>query len=1029
MNISEIAFHYRKLVGLVMIIFVLFGAYSYVTLPSREDPQITIREAVVTTTYPGLNPERVEELITVKLERAIRKIPELKEIRSSSTAGRSTIHVVIEDKYFDLDMIWQDLRDKVAEARAELPTGTGAPHINDTFGDVAVITLALTADGFDMAAMHDMSKHVRDVLYGVEGTKKIEIWGVQDERIFLEVSNARLAQLGFGPEQIAAALERQNIIQPGGFVDTGAARFIIEPTGNFTSLDEIGETLIAHPVTGDLTPVSDLVTISRGYIDPPVRTSYFNGKPAVILAISMLDGGNVLEYAPRMRAAISDVTATMPVGMALDIATYQADQVEATVKGVSSSVVQTLLIVLVVVMLFLGVRTGLIVGAIVPFVMLTTVALMQFTGLELERMSLATLIIALGLLVDNGIVIAEDFKRRLELGNSRDEALRACGKELAVPLFISSLTTILVFLPLMLAQHAAGEYTRSISLVILLSLLTSWVLALCVTPVLCYFFIRVDVHAEGTDAGEGQDVAVPATGILGDLYRRYEAFLHLILRARTVFVAVIIAVFIGSLALMGLVPQQFFPDSDRAQVLVYVELPAGTSTRTTDRRMRDVFAWLNTDAVAAHATSYSGYVGYGGPRFVLSLSPEDPADNTGFLVLNIDDPDNIDDTIDELRIGFRENFPDMFVRVTRMFLGPSDSSKLEVQVKGPDADILFQKAQDLQALLRSVPGTIDIRTNWQNRITKVVVKVDQQRARRAGVTSTDIAQSMDAYFSGTHVTEFRDGDDIIPIIMRADADERFNLDRMRSLNVYSEGRGTNVPLFQIAEFEPRNQYARIEREDMFRTITVEAKSLTLTSEDLQKLIASDIEALGADLPLNHHIEYDGVIAESVEAQKALQANIPIVIGLIILLLVAQFNSYRKPIIIVLTIPLIMTGTAIGLLVTGSAFGFMVTLGIYSLAGIIINNAIVLIDRIDIEKADGKSDYDAVVSACITRLRPIVMTTITTVLGLLPLIVSRDPLFYGMANAMVFGLAVGTILTLGVVPVLYSLLYGVKKDTQ
>lgn len=1023
MNITEIAFRYQKPVFMVFIALLFYGAISYFTLPAREDPEIKIREAIVITNYPGLNAERVEQLITKKLEREIRAIAEVKEIRSSSVTGQSIIHVDLQDQYFNLDDIWQDLRNKVANAQSQLPDGTIPSIINDEFGDVAVATLALTADDFDMAALYDKAKHIRDVLYRVKGTKKIDILGVQDERIFMEISNAKLAQLGITPGALINILQSQNIIRPGGTLDTGSKSFVIEPTGNFDHFDDIGKTLISLPGTGDILALSDLVDIRRDFIDPPQNTSYFNGKRAIIFAISMLPGNNILEYAPRLENTINETENILPVGMNLDVATFQAEQVQNTVYGVSMNVVQTLAIVLVVVMLFLGMRTGLIVGAIVPFVILTTLAIMNINGMELERMSLATLIIALGLLIDNGIVIAEDFKRRLEEGITRDNALKQCGSELATPLFISSLTTILVFLPLMLAEHVAGEYTRSISLVIMISLLSSWVLAMCITPILCYYFLKVDPNEKKSSEQKSQK------SFMDKVYESYAGLLHWVLRFKALFLTAVICVFIGSITLMGFVPQQFFPDSDRAQVLIYTQLPAGTTSRTTDARMQDMFKLFNNKEEYPHVESFLGYVGYGGPRFVLSLSPEDPAENKGFVVLNVAGAENMQATIEKVRKDAMNHFPDMLVRAGRMFLGPTDSSKLEVQVKGPDADVLYKTAKEIEALFRDVPSTIDIRNNWENRTTKIVVKVDQQRARRAGVTSADIAASMGAFFNGTVVTEFREGDDIIPIIFRADAQERFNLDRMRSMNVYSSARNTNIPLFQIADFVPDNQYARIDRENMFRTITIEGKNTAMTAEDMKAFVDPKIQEINQSLPLNHWIEYDGVIAESASAQEALSANIPIVLCLVVVLLVIQFNSFLRPVIIVLTIPLSLIGAVVGLLLTGSFFGFMVTLGFYSLAGIIINNGIVLIDRIDIERRNGASDYDALVKACVMRLRPITMTTITTILGLLPLILSHDPLFYGMSNAMAFGLGVGTILTLGVVPVLYAMFFKIKSPQK
>jgi len=1019
MNLTQLAFRYQRVVFMLLTLLIVYGAYSYFTLPAREDPEITIREATVTTRFPGLSPERMELLITRTLEEYIRRIPEIKKITSSSLTGLSVIHVEIQDRYFDLDTIWTDLRNKVEEAALELPAGTQTPQVNDEFGGVSVITLALTANGYTFGEMFDIAKVVRDRLYQVKGTKKIELYGVQPERIYLETTNARMAQFGVTPNELYNILEAQNIILPGGEIDTGESAFMIEPTGNFESVADIENLLIGIPGVQYSVPLKDLLTVKRAPIDPPFQTAYFNGIPAIMLGISMLSAENVLSYAPRMKAKIEQIQQTLPVGYTLNIATYQADQVAKTVYGVSTSVLQTLAIVLAVVMLFLGIRTGLIVGTIVPVTMLVTLAIMNFTGMTLERMSLATLIISLGLLVDNGIVIAEDFKRRLEQGIDRITALTEGGRELAFPLLTSSLTTILVFMPLMLAEHVAGEYTRSISLVILIALLSSWFLALTVTPILCYHFLKV------SSKSSAEETAAESTEQQGWITNGYKNLLIGFLRFRALFVLMIGGVLVAGIIAATYVPEQFFPDSDRTQLLVYTQLPADTSMRTNDQRMQEVFTWLQNKEMFPQIQSFAGYVGFGGPRFVLSLSPEDPADNIGFIVLNVATQAEVGELMQTLREQFPHAFPDMFVRIKRMFLGPSESGKIEVRISGPDRDVLYNRAKLVEAVFRETPGMLDVYNDWQNRVVKIKVNIDQQRARRVGITSRDVASVLQSYFSGNVASDFREDDDIIPIVFRADDQERFNLDRVLTLNVYSSTQNISVPLFQIADFEASNEYARIEHRDLFRTITIEAKHEWLPVADILKAVTPGVEKAMADLPPNHEWLFGGVLEDSNEAQAALMAYVPLCVGLIILLLILQFNSYRKPLIILLTIPLAMVGAFFGLLITQSFMGFMVTLGLYSLAGIIINNAIVLIDRIDIELAAGREPFDAVISACVQRLRPIVMTTITTVLGLLPLILSRDPLFYGMSNAIAFGLGLGTLLTLGFVPVLYSFFYRVK----
>lgn len=1015
MNITQLAFTYRKSVFLIIAVLLINGLFAYFTLPSQEDPTITIREAIVSTSYPGMAPDRIEQLITKKLEEEIKKIPEVKEIKSSSATGISIIHVKVYDRYFNLDAIWQNLRNKVAAAHNRMPSGTHQPFVNDEFGDVSVVTLALTTDGFDLGQMHNMAQHIRDTLYGVAGTKKIEILGRQEERIFLEASNAKLSQLGISPQSLINELQKQNIVRSGGQVNTGAISFIVEPSGNFDSIEDIGNTYINIPNSEDFISLKDVVTLRRDFIDPPNKPAYQNGQPAIFFAISMLPQDNILEYAPRVIDKVNEIEGSLPIGYNIEVATYQAEQVEKTINGVSVNVLQTLAIVLVVVILFLGLRTGLVVGAIVPCVMLTTLSIMYFSGMKLERMSLATLIISLGLLVDNGIVIAEDFKRRLEDGIDRYNAMLQGSKELAIPLLSSSVTTILFFLPLMLAEHVAGEYTRSISLVILITLLTSWILALCVTPLLCYFFITLPKESESK--GSEAKSTKPSK-----FYRYYEKFLHWLLEHKALFMSAMLVLFIGSIISMKFVAKQFFPDSDRTQILVNIDLPNGTSATETNRQMKDIFTWLKDDTRFDFINSYSAYIGFGGPRFVMSLNPEDPAQNKAFMVLNVEDGTDISATVLMLDREIEHDFPNVNARVKKMFLGPSDSSTIKIQVKGPDKDVIYKKAQQIMAVLHDVPNTLDVRTDWENLITKLDVQIDQHRAKRSGLTSDEIAQALEAYFSGSKITEFREGDNIIPVVLRAELAERESLDRVRTMNIYSNKTGQTVPLFQVADFAAYNQFSIVHHEDLFRTISIQARNTEMAAEDLKLIIDEKIQALAADLPINHNIEYDGVIKESKAAQKALGASMPIVLGLILILLVAQFNSFRQAAVITLTIPLSFIGAVLGLFIMQAPFGFMVTLGLYSLAGIIINNAIVLIDRIKIETASGKSEYQAVVDACLTRLRPIAMTTITTVMGLLPLIIGKDPLFYGMANVIAFGLGIGTILTLAVVPALYCGFY-------
>ena len=1027
MNLTLLAFRYQRLTLMIVGALMVLGGVSYFSLPATEDPQLTIREAIITTAYPGMSPERVERLITKPLEEAIVQVPEIEEVRSVSQAGLSIIYPKVYDKYFDLDRIFTDLRDRVRDATPNLPDGTRPPLVNDDFGDVAVVTAALTAPDFETATLVDIANHVRDQLYAIPGTKRVDVLGIQEERIYVEVSNARLAGLGLTVDQLAGILADQNIISSGGEIDSGGRSFVVEPTGNFEDIVQIRQLPIPLPDNAGTIRLGDVAEVHRGTIDPPERKAYFNGEPAIIFSIAMDRGRSVLDYGVIVKKRLHELEATLPVGFQIGIATYQAEQVANAVYGVSINVLQTLFIVLAVVVLFLGLRTGLIVGTIVPAVMLITLAIMAFTGMTLERMSLATLVIALGLLVDNGIVVAEDFKRRLEEGADRDEALRLVGKELTVPLLTSSLTTILVFLPLMLAQHSAGEYTRSISLVILISLLTSWLLAMTVTPLLCHHFIRVEATQSDNPASARDNFM---KRIFHWMDTRYESILRGVLAHRGVFLCLMAALLFSAVAGIAFVPKKFFPDSDRAQITATIDLPAGVSSRVTDDAVRRIFEALDDKDRFPHIGSVSGYVGFGGPRFVLSLTPIDPAPNKAFFVFNVDSPRHLDATEATLREVFLANFPDLQARPAKMFLGPSDSTKLEYQLRGPDADFLFEQATRLEAIFAAIPGAIDIRHDWENRVPKINVEVDQTSARRVGITSADVSASLDQYFSGRVISEFREGDSTFPIIARAEEAERFNLDRLKTLNIYPQRSADPVPLMQIADFRIENEFARIARRDLSRAITVEARNTTLSAEDMDGLVSEEIAAFRQALPPGYELVSEGVIKESAEGQAALTKNVPLCFAIITVLLVGQFNSFKRTAIILITLPLILIGAVAGLYLFRENFGFMIILGLYALMGILMNNAIVLIDRIDIERSEAsQSDLEAIVSACVRRLKPIVMTTLTTVVGLSPLIITGDALFAGMSAAIGIGLFVGTVLTLGVVPVLFSLFFGISPSEK
>lgn len=1011
--LTQVAAQRQRLVFAIIFVLMALGVASYFTLPASEDPKLTIREAVVTVVYPGLTPERVERLISKPIERAVRQVEEVDEVESSSLPGVAIVRASVAPTHYDLDQIWDDLRDKVEDVRGELPDGAHEPVIIDTVGDVAVVTTALLAPGFSLGEIEDMAAHVRDRLYSVEGVKRVDILGNVPERIEVRLDDARLAAIGVTPQVVAATLQARNVIRPGGEIDLGARALVIEPTGDYSSLEGVGETLIPT-AQGQMVPLRDIAAVERVAMTSPPERAYVNGEAAVVLAVYMMDGTRVLEFGPRVLSRIEELSDGLPVGAQLTTVTNQAEQVGRAVFGVTINVGQTLLLVCGIVILLLGLRAGLIVGALMPAVMLATIALFGLFGVSLERMSLATLIIALGIFVDNGIVVAEDFKRRLGEGASRKDAAEGVGRDLAFPLLASTLVTILAFLPLMLAPSEAGEYTRSISVVVAISLSISWMMAMTFTPILCSYFLK----APEPDAP--RPLAERAFDPIKSVYR---GLLTRALAHRGIVLMVTAASLALGIAGIATAPKKFFPDSDRAQILAYIDLPAGVTADRTNEVVQQLVGTIENEGFD-WLDSHVAYVGFGGPRFVLSLTPVDPAPNRAFIVLNVDSSETMDRAINELRTLVDGRFPEIQSSIGRMFLGPADSNVIDVELSGPDADYLYDAAGQVEALLASVPGAYDISHDWENRVPRLVIDVDQARARDAGVSSAVIAEALSRTVSGVPVTQFREGDDTIPITLRGEEALRSDPTVLETLPIASASGGT-VPLSQVANIAVVNGFARIERQDLTRAITVEGKSSVMAAEDIAAYISDGLAALSAMLPPGHAVQIVGVVQDSAESGSSLAVNFPLCFGLIALLLITQFNSYRRALILGLIMPLVITGVALGLRVMGANFGFMPILGILALFGIILNNAIVLLDRIDLERKAGAEGVDAIVDACTQRLRPIMMTVITTVLGLLPLLIARDPLFYGFASVVAFGLVVGSVLTLGVLPILYSLLIGTK----
>ncbi|HSC27814.1 MAG TPA: efflux RND transporter permease subunit [Vicinamibacterales bacterium] len=1016
---TRLAIEKNRITAVALAIVIVGGVWAYTGMSRAEDPGFIIRTAQVLTLFPGASPERVEDLVTDTLEEAIQEIPELDFIASVSKTGVSIVMVNIREEFREMRPIWDDLRRKVDRVRPELPENVVGPTVNDEFGDVFGIVITLTGAGFSYAELKSVADDVRDALLRVGDVAKVDIYGAQEERVFVDYDNARLAEFGLSPLQLQQILQSANIIIPGGNVSTGVERIVLEPSGNFESIDDLRRTVVTLPGRQQVVYLEDLAQIYRGYIDPPSSRMRASGVPALGLAISMRDGGNIITLGEGVSRELERLQAAYPIGIEFDVVAFQPEIVDRKVDEFVGSLLQAVVIVLVVLLLFLGLRTGLVVAALVPMAMLMALLVMSFLGIGLDQMSLASLIIALGMLVDNAIVMAESIMVQMSEGRTRVDAAIDSASELRIPLLISSLTTAAAFLPIFLARSSTGEYTAPLFKVVTITLLSSWVLALTMTPLLCVLFLRVKAVER-------------AAGYETRFYRVYRGVLLAGLRHRAAALAMVAAVF--ALALQGLafVPNVFFPPSDKAIFTAEFELPSGTSIERTEQVVREIDAFIARDLRADTGrrdgvTNWATFIGRGGPRFYLAYNPEPGSPDYAFSILNATSRTVITgELIPRIEAFCLERFPDVEVTLNPLQLGPPVVAPVQVRLSGRDPEALFDIVERVKTRLRAIEGTKGIQDDWGPRSKKLLVRIDQPRARRAGVTNQDIAISLQTALSGFETTQFREEDELIPVSLRSSLASQTDVSTLMSLNVYAQATGQSVPLLQVADVDVVWEAGRIRRRNRLKTVTVSSELQPgATASPIVAELRPWLEEERRGWALGYLYEFGGEEETSVEANQSIGEQVPIGGFIILLLLIVQFNSIRRTLIILLTIPLGLIGVVIGLIVAQSYFGFMTLLGIIALAGIVINNAIVLIDRIGIEiETNGLEPARAVLEASQRRLRPILLTTATTVAGLLPLWFGGGPMWEPMAIAIIFGLIFATVLTLGVVPILYSLFFRV-----
>ncbi len=1018
MTLTRLAVENNRVTWVVLAVIILAGLQAFMNMPRAYDPGFIIRTAQVVTYFPGAAAERVEALVSSPIEEVVKELPELDFVQSESRSGVSIVSVNIRESYSAMRPIWDNLRRKIDSVADELPAGVSTPQVNDDFGDVYGIVVGLTGEGFTFSELDTISDEAKAVFLQLRDTAKVEILGVQEERVFVEYNNARLADLGLSPGLLTQILEERNIVVSGGSFKLGDERISLEPSGNFESIEEIGETLLRLPETNQLFQLRDVATLSRSYVDPPEELVSINGAPGIAIAIAMREGGNNIELGRAVKNAIADFYDTYPIGIEFKLVNFSPQEVEDKVKGFVANLMQAIGVVSLVMLATLGLRTGLVVSSLIPITMLLSIIVMSSLNIGLDQISLAALIIALGMLVDNGIVMSENIMVRMEKGQSSFEAALSSSAELRTPLLTASLTTAAAFLPIYLAESSVGEFTASLFKVVTITLLSSWVVSLTIIPLLCVLFLRVKA-----DAG-----AAPSK--MEGLYRRG---LNGLLRYRTATLLLTAVVFVVALRGFEFVPKLFFPPSDRSYFTVEFESPTGTSIDKTHKIVAEVEQYLarlkadpNSDSAVR---DWVTYVGSGGPRFVLSHNPVPPTPSFALMVVNTSSPGAIASIRRELEEFTEDRYPDLELKTRLIENGPAVDNPVEIRLSGTDSTALFNAVDAVKKQYQDVGGLRNISDDWGQRQKKIEVRINQARAVRVGITNQDIALSMQAGLTGIQLTEYREGEDVIPVVLRSKASTLHDINKVSSLSVYNQSSGQAVPLRQVADVKLVWDIAKVYRSDGVRTVAVGAQlEPGVTAADRMLLIGPWLEAQREIWGPSVGIELGGESESSGDANEAIGAKLPIAAFIILLLLVGQFNSLRKLVIILTTIPLGLIGVVASLLLGQSFFGFMTLLGVVSLAGIVINNAIVLLERIGLELAAGESHLDAILNAAGQRARPIILTTATTVLGLLPLYLGGGEMWEPMALAIMGGLLVSTVLTLGVIPVLYAALYGVRGRT-
>ncbi len=1019
MNLTGIALKYNRVTTLALVVIATLGVIEYGGLSRDSMPPFVVRTATVVTQFPGASPERVESLVSTKIEKVLQEIPEVQTIKSQSRTGVSIISVTLQDDVPQrrLQGIWDLSRRKIDNIRDDLPEGIKGPDLNDEdIGVVYGISVGLMSDGFDYDELKEYADELRDDLIALDDAAKVIIGGTVDEKIYVEYDEAKLISVGLSSNQLQNIISSSNIIIPSGEVNLGEERLILEATGNFESVEAIKNLLIPIGNNGETIPLGDITNIRRGYVSPVKSIVRINGNQALALYVSLKKNANIIDLGKATDQLLEEYNKKqLPLGVeALRIAS-QDKYVDGKIDVFVGNLVQSIVIVLVVILLVLGWRAGVIIASMVPGTMILSFWLMGVFDIGLNQVTLASLIMALGLLVDNGIVMVESLLEKLQQGQKKFEAAVNSAKEFMIPLLISSLTTSAAFLSFYMAVGTMGEIMGNIFLVITIALLSSWFFAFTIVPLIGISLLKVKTDHEHTT--------------IFDRFRGYyNRFLNYSLARPFLTLFVIAILFIVSLIGFTKVPSIFMPPSDRNLVIVDANFPLGTQIQITDSKMALIESFIKDSLLVSEENQegildWSSYIGEGPESYDLGYFAAEPNSSYAHMLINTTSDQANDLIINKLRAFTRENIFDADIKVSRLVGAGGAEAPIEIRLSGKDPDELFQMADRIKSKLFETPGTINVTDDWGARTKKVLVDINDTRLAQSGLTNQDVAISLLTSLSGFDVGDFREEDKTIPIVMSEENSEAISYTDIENLTVFSQSKGSSNPLAQVADIEVPWQYSKFLRRNLKHSISIQAgvKEGYLSSE-IMEIIRPFMAEEEENWKYGYSYEFGGDAEGNNNAMGAVAQNLPLSFFIIILLLVIQFNSFRKASIILMTIPLSIVGVTVGLLGAGSFFSFTAFLGIISLAGIIINDAIVLVDKIGTELAEGKSLIDSIKKSANDRFSPILLTTLTTSCGMVPLWTGGGELWSPMAITMIFGLLFATFILLIFVPVLFKLLF-------